>query len=697
MVNIIITSLILITLMVVNDSLLIRLDSSLWDPELIKCMHAGVKKGCSMLRIPVSNWGIVIYSLMMCIFSLNIIILNACIFICANYKLIILLLLSIWFATALTKNFWSKHILKSNPNFFTTFLAYVSDSTKFVPILISLTITIIIVFISRIISRTGVCFLLGDIGSPSIDTLSFSLMILLSWPLLWYIVNIIQKYVKSEKLTIVDFEFCNPYVVEKVNLYGIALNLFINYLADTDLYLLGLFVSIILGFVYIMVKYGDFIFTVYINNHNWLYANTPNWEAILAIGAILVAGLEETDWDVIKAQKIYTHVERQEYKYKGCWNMYTDRRVNDNKPQMGKKCPELALYNKDIPLLRLRSRVYSLLTSNYDFLPFGKYEYNTHFLSDTLTGFSLNTLRTTSTNALVLFIKEKDNDSTRYYPSFFHDLEMKTTNKDLLEKYGIFTNNTERMEYVVLFTQYTKVPFSSLIKVWKPLSYSHMPFTGSRLINYFCYEQPIVVASPLFAPAASVIDRIKKLSLEDWYLDEALLNELKTNMENLTKFYLLTSYQHSGGCLGELGSYPGEVGKHFIGYDYHHSKHSYLHFHDPIWEPWLFFHNNNNPYERVPSYKETVVEHVMRHHLREKIFLAIQDKAYIEPHVLIKEGEGTKLYSIIDSSNPFKWKGSENKPLTLYKDGYNILDSEDNASLIRILAFHFKFQLHAEL
>lgn len=673
--------------MTVKDSLLIRLDSSWWDPELVKYMHVGAKKGCSMLRIPVSNWGTVIYSLMMCIFSLSITILNVYIFICANYKLIIILLFSIWFATTLTKNFWSKHILKSNSDFFTTFLAYASDSTKFIPILISLTVTIIIVFISRTISRTGVCFLLGGIGSPSMDTLSFSLMILLSWPLLWYIVNIIQKSVKREKLTIVDFELCNPYVVEKVNLYAITLNLLVNYLANTNLYLLGLFVSIILGFVYIMVKYGDFIFMVYINNHSRLYATMSNWEEILAIGAIVVAGLEETDWATTLVRRIYTHTERQYYIEKGCWNVYTDR-VND-RPKMP-NCPELTLYNKDIPLLKLRTRVYRILQDNYDFLPFGKYEYNTSFSSDTFTGFSLNTIRTIGTNALVLFIKENDNDGTRYYPSFFHDLEMKTTNKDLLEKYGIYTNNAEKIEYVVLFTQYTKVPYSSLIKVWKPLSYSHMPFTGSRMINYFCYEQPIVVASPLFAPAAGIIARIKELSLKEWSSDNQVLEELKANIRNLTNFYLLTSYQHGGGFL------DGEE-KNLIGYNFDQSKHSYLHFHDPIWEPWLFFHNNNSADDRVPSYKETVVEHVIRHHLREKIFLAIQDKVYIEPHVLIKEGEGTKLYSIIDPSNLFKWNGKEDKPLTLYKDGYNILDSEDNASLIRILAFHFKFQLHPGL
>lgn len=73
-----------------------------------------------------------------------------------------------------------------------------------------------------------------------------------------------------------DFELCNPYVVEKVNLYAITLNLLVNYLANTNLYLLGLFVSIILGFVYIMVKYGDLIFMVYINNHSRLYATMSN-------------------------------------------------------------------------------------------------------------------------------------------------------------------------------------------------------------------------------------------------------------------------------------------------------------------------------------------------------------------------------------------------------------------------------------
>jgi hypothetical protein len=127
-------------------------------------------------------------------------------------------------------------------------------------------------------------------------------------------------------------------------------------------------------------------------------------------------------------------------------------------------CRELTLYNKDIPLLKLRARVSQILQDNYDFLPFGKYEYNTAFSSDTFTGFSLNTLQTRGINALVLFIKERDNEATRYYPSFFHDREMKTIKNDLLEKYGIFINNAEKMEYVLLFTQYTKVPYSSLMK-----------------------------------------------------------------------------------------------------------------------------------------------------------------------------------------------------------------------------------------
>ncbi len=681
-VNIIITLLILSLLFIANDSLVIKL-FSLWDNELSRIIYINTSKLCWIFSIPGKNIGINIFTFLVLVFNFEMIIIKLCILLCQNFNIILLILLSLWFSTALTKNFWAKHILKSNADLISKFF-YVLENKKYTFILVSIAITIFIVFISRLISRSAVCFLLGGVN-PSLDILSYSLMILLSWPLLWYMANIIQKWLgigqkgkstySKQRLTDVDFEFCNPYVVEKVNLYAISLNLIINYLITINLYWSSIFICIIICISYLLIKYGNdiFMYCIYINPANiMLFSSGATWEGLLAIAAVLSTGLAETDWSTVGTNSIVYRNHHEEF-INGTWNWYSG---HGSRIRPGRAFRE---YNKDESLRNLRSQTRQLLNDNGVHLPYIQYKYNTSFSAPKFQGFSLNSYITHDSNTLIMFIRSYQDNSVKYVPSFFNDPGLKNVDRDLREKFGIFTLDPHKYSSLILFTQEHKIEDSPFVRVWRPLPYSHMPFRDRQKNNYFHLGIDTTRSETSMAGTIPRIEYAKTLlaSKLDDYHKWQYVNAI---IEEFVVYYVLLAKKNNDGRFDVNLS---------TGYTVDWLKDIYINYHDWGWSRKLLTHNKNH---NLRLYKKDLVAQPGFWEVTDRIFVGNVDKLDFEAHELINEDTGKELYSIIDTRNTLRWEkisDGENKEFVLYKDSYNIFNDEDNTSIIQIIGNHF--------
>jgi hypothetical protein len=589
---------------------------------------------------------------------------------------------------ALSLDFKKKHFFKlnsdSNLNILQKFLFLIYNSK--LKIWVILAINLFVLYIIRILNKNCVWFLLGN---PTDDITSLCLIILLSWSPIWYSANIIQKYLKGDRLIKEDFKLCNGYVIEKVNLYALSFNILVNILISVNIYWLG----IIVGFIFILIVYPDLFTMLYISKPKsagtLLYSITGT-EVLLAVGAILSTGLEETEeWSKIPVRKIRSTGTIENID-KGCWNAYASENATHEIPDYEK----FDQFNKNTSLLKLRARVHDLLKENVDFVPRGRFKYNISFESDTFIGFSLGSFTNGNNNTLVLFIKQNYNDSLKYFPSFFIDENLKITSLELKEKFGILIPNPSIYENLVIFTQGIKIENSPFIKVWRPLHIFHQPHIGIQESYYFYPYQPIdsekypEIVTPF-------IKEIKDFSTD---LTGDKLSSLKWKVHAFVYLTWVSLFTNNNAGLqgednksvNELGTNWGEI-KNQIGY-IKNKKFSYMSLNPTNWtlDSVLNYRDDKLVLTRAELFKETIK------HCVDRIIWINQDKLNFELFEIVKEKSGYQLYSIIDTSNVFNWKHQSEysskydelqyKTLVLSKNSFNIMNNQDIGSIIKFMA-----------
>lgn len=143
-----------------------------------------------------------------------------------NIKSLILIILSIIFIKALSKNFIKKHSNflgsiknylyknKTRLNIIELYNSILLNKLKIIKFILK---NLLLTMFIRIIVRNSTLLLFND---QSIE-INYIIAILLSTTIFYYIFNLTAKLIKKEKITFEDYYLYNNYVVEKINIYNL--------------------------------------------------------------------------------------------------------------------------------------------------------------------------------------------------------------------------------------------------------------------------------------------------------------------------------------------------------------------------------------------------------------------------------------------------------------------------------------------
>lgn len=228
-----------------------------YDLYLNKVTMLGI--ALKLIKLTSSNAIIVCNYSLICGLKLNILLIflgfstALVLFIVDNIIFVSLNVLTLIFIKALTLNFYQKHFKFKTYSIKEYIKIIINNAKKIIIFLIKL---LMVSLVLRIIVRSSVYLLLN--GNDSIA--SNIIVIILSITIYYYLLNILIKYIKTEKINYKDFYLYNKFVIERVNLYNLTYLISINIIIKQfhGVY----FVSIIgfilfLLFIYFIFKYSN--------------------------------------------------------------------------------------------------------------------------------------------------------------------------------------------------------------------------------------------------------------------------------------------------------------------------------------------------------------------------------------------------------------------------------------------------------